>query len=382
MIASILLVFAMSLLVILHSFIGYPLSLYLLTIFSIKNNDEISEEKSVEIIIAAYNEEDIIADKIENSLSLEYPSDKFTITVFSDASSDGTDNIVESYTDEGVTLRRIEGRVGKTECQNITTAESDADIIVYSDANSMYEPDAIKNLIRRFDSDVDCVVGELRYRKKNNVESESVYWLMERLTKKLEGQVGSVVGGNGSIYAVRRSAYVPLPRGAISDFAEPLEVVRNGGRVAYASDALAWENTNQTVSEEQSRRERIVIRAWNSLAQYPDLLNPLRHPLFSYQLWSHTVLRWLTPVFLGIAAISAAFLTVINPVVFGVLLVTQIALYIIAGLGWVLESRNIETPTIIQVPYYFTSLNVSLLKSLVAFVSGKNVVTWETVDRK
>lgn len=377
-------ILTISILAIVHVFITYPLSLPLLSMFtpaSQPSRENLPIVPSVELIIAAYNEEDVIGDKIKNSLSLEYPNDKITITVFSDASTDRTDQIVKSYSDSEVRLRRIEGRVGKTGCQNITVAESEADIIVFSDADSMYKSDAIKNLISKFKPGVGCVVGELRYRKEGRIESEYVYRVYERFIKRWEAQVGSVVGGNGSIYAVRRSSYVGLPEDAISDFAEPLEIVKLGERVEYAKEAIAIENTWSTVNEEQLRRERIVVRAWNTLAKNKSLLSPRKYPLFCYQLWSHTALRWLTPLFLFLILSANGILAWIDFSQFGILLFAQIIFYLVAGAGFLLDRSDLGVPKLIQVPYYFVSLNLGLLNSLLAFIQGTNIRTWENIKR-
>jgi cellulose synthase/poly-beta-1,6-N-acetylglucosamine synthase-like glycosyltransferase len=372
---------AMNMILVIHVFLIYPTSLPILSTITNTRSSSNGDLPSVELIIAAYNEDEVIAEKIQNSLSLNYPQGKITITVFSDASSDNTDEIVESYTDRGVQLKRIEGRVGKTKCQNITVSESTADIIVFSDADSMYEPDAIKELVSKFSPSVGCVVGELKYRSKNSVESESVYRIYERFIKRWEARCSSVVGGNGSIYAVRRKSYVELSSDAISDFGEPLEIVKQDQRVGYAKDAVAWENTGPTIEDEQSRRERIVTRSWNTLAMNKSLLLPWKHPIFSYQLWSHTALRWLTPVFLVMSLVSNSLLAWVNFSIYGPLLLLQLAFYLIAGIGSLLQSFGAATPKLIQVPLYFVSLNIALLKSLVAFIMGQNIKTWETIER-
>ncbi len=190
---------------------------------------------------------------------------------------------------------RIGGRVGKTERQNQVVSIVDTDFIVFSDANSMYEPDAIQKLIAQFSDDVGCVVGELRYRDDSDIEGESFYWKFEQFIKKLESRFNSLVTGNGSIYTTRTNSYVPLPRDVISNFAEPLAIVQSGKLVKYAPDAVTWENTGDSVDSELSRRIRIVIRSRNTVAEHRGLLNPIHYPTFSFQLFSHKVLRWLSP---------------------------------------------------------------------------------------
>lgn len=369
-----------------HTYFSYVISMSLLS--KLTKDEDLESEKSIEdvpdvaLIIAAYNEEEVIAEKIENSLKLEYPREKLEIIVFSDASDDRTDDIVRSYADKGVRLQRIEGRVGKTQCQNEVTEKVNSDIVVFSDANSMYEPDAIGNLIRGFSDGVGCVVGELRYREGNNTEGESVYWKYEQLIKKLESEVGSLVTGNGSIYAVRKDSYVSLSPDMISDFAEPLAIISNGEVVKYAPNAVAWEDTGSSTQSELSRRIRIVTRCWNTVSDYSHLLNPIRRPLFSYQLLSHKLLRWLSPVFLILIGLSNVLLMALNPKrYYRVILSLQAAFYSAVVIGWFFNRFEKPAPTIIHVPYYFIVANYGMLVGLWNFLSGRNIVTWETTDR-
>ncbi|ELY54576.1 family 2 glycosyl transferase [Natronococcus amylolyticus DSM 10524] len=337
---------------------------------------------SVALVIAAYNEEDIIAEKIENSLELEYPDDRLSIVVFSDASSDRTDEIVRSYADEGVDLVRIEGRVGKTECQNRVADAVDEEIVVFSDANSMYEPAAIRELVASFGPDVGCVVGELKYRDSSDVDGESIYWRYESLIKRLESAVGSSVTGNGAIYAVRNSSYVPLRRGAISDFAEPLAIVANGERVAYTADAVAWESTEETVDDELDRRSRIVTRSWHTVANNAGLLNPVRYPVFSFQLLSHKVLRWLSPILLAVALLSnLALVLVSTSPIYLALLGAQLTFYALALAGAALDRTSLSPPTLVHVPHFFLVANYGMLVGLWNFLRRENIVTWNTTAR-
>lgn len=377
-------VFVLALLLLVHTYFLYPGLLYLVaSALPQSEQAEYNTLPSVALVIAAYNEEDVIADKIENSLELSYPDDRLSILVFSDASSDRTDEIVRSYKDAGVELIRIEGRVGKTECQNRVVDRIDEEIVVFSDANSMYEPDAITELVTAFEPNVGCVIGELKYHDSGNVDGESVYWKYESIIKRLESAVHSAVTGNGSIYAVRRSSYVPLSREAISDFAEPLALVSNGKRVKYEPAATAWENTGQTVEEELERRSRIVTRCWHTVASYAQLLNPVAYPVFSTQLFSHKVLRWLSPVLLGIIAVSNVALLVVSshPLYVG-LFGLQAAFYLIAGVGFILDQHNVSAPSVIHIPYYFLMANYGMLLGLWNFLSGRNIITWETATRE
>lgn len=369
---------------IVHTYLLYPLTLTLWARFADDRwADESIELPSVALIIAAYNEEDVIAEKIENSLQLAYPLELLNIVVFSDASDDRTDEIVREYENQGVSLVRIEGRVGKTECQNRVAERVDEDILVFSDANSMYESDAISKLVERFAPDVGCVVGELRYRGSSDVEGESVYWRYESRIKQLESRLHSLVTGNGAIYAVRADSYVPLPRDAISDFAEPLAIVRDGSLVKYAPDAMAWEDTESSTSSELRRRIRIVTRSWNTVTAYRDLLNPFQKPVFAYELWSHKVLRWLSPVLLIVVLVGNVGLVVLtDPLLYQLTLVGQVGFYLLAGMGLIADRLGADDPVITHVPFYFLHSTYGMLLGLLNFLRGRNIVVWETSDRK
>ncbi|MWV65231.1 glycosyltransferase [Halorubrum sp. JWXQ-INN 858] len=367
----------------LHTFFFYPATLYLYNrLCSSDQAVQLDKLPSTALIIAAYNEEDVIAEKIENSLKLEYPTDRLNVVVFSDGSDDTTDEIVRSYENQNVTLVRIEGRVGKTECQNRVAKLVDEEILVFSDANSMYEPDALKELVRGFTPRIGCVVGELRYHDSSNVEGESVYWRYESRIKRLESATSSLITGNGSIYAVHAESYVPQPADAISDFTEPLSILRNGGLVKYAPKAVAWEETEKNATNELNRRIRIVTRSWNSIVRYPDLLNPLSHPRIAYQLWSHKVLRWLSPVFLlAIAVSNVGLVALSNPTFYTIPLVGQGVFYSLAVAGYFSEKGYLKHRAIIHIPFYFIQANYGMFRGLLNFLQGSNVIVWDTSDR-
>jgi len=378
-----LVVFIIACLGLVQAYFGYVLTLQIWSWFEDGRTDLRTDyEPSVALIIAAYNEEDVISEKIENSLQLAYPADKLNIVVFSDESDDRTDEIVKSYADDGVSLERIEGRVGKTECQNRVANMVNEEILVFSDANSMYEPDALSELVSGFTPGVGCVVGELRYQDSSEIEGESVYWRYESWIKQLESFFNSLVTGNGSIYAVRAESYVPQPADAISDFTEPLSIVRNGGRVTYMPSAIAWEKTEVSTDAELQRRVRIVTRSWNSLVRFHDLLNPFQNRKFAYQLWSHKLLRWLSPIFLISLFVSSLGLSLItDTTVFDVALVGQFVFYISALFGWIFDRLGIVDPIITHVPFYFLQANYGMLLGLMNYLGGENIVVWETSDR-
>jgi cellulose synthase/poly-beta-1,6-N-acetylglucosamine synthase-like glycosyltransferase len=340
-------------------------------------NPEWTEPPSVTLIIAAYNEADVIGEKVENALELAYPDEQLEIIVFSDGSTDGTDDIVREYESERVTLIRVEGRVGKTACQNRVIKAASGDILVFSDADSMYNCDAIQALVRAFDRETGCVVGELQYA---DTDGESAYWRYERLIKRLESKTGSTVAGNGAIYAVRANAYEPLPPDAISDFEEGLALLEQGWRVTYQPDAVARERTEDT-SGEFDRRIRIVTRSLHGIGRFRTLLNPLRSPEISFKLHSHKLLRWATPFWLVVILLVSVVLALAGSTFALALLGVQAICYVAAAIGFVLDRQG-RQPRSVYLPYYFLVANYGIAQGLLKYLTSENVVVWETSARE
>jgi len=291
--------------------VGYPLLLQL--IVRVRGERPIRRADitpPVTLVISAYNEADVIRDKLENALALDYPAELLEIVVVSDCSDDGTDELVRSFASRGVTLARMSERRGKTAGLNVAVPALRGDIVVFSDANAIYERDALVKLVRNFaDPSVGYVTGEARYLKSGEAVAdvgERAYWNYEIQMKRLETQLGSMVGGDGAIYAIRRSLWRSLPEDAINDFLNPLQIVAAGWRGVYEPEAVCWEETGGGVRLEYRRRVRIVSRSWRAVFQAPGVLNPFKVGLFAWSLWSHKVLRWLSGVFaIGVSAGAA-----------------------------------------------------------------------------
>lgn len=291
----------------LYIYAGYPLILKLIVL--VRGVRGVRREPilpHVSLVISAYNEARTIREKLENALALDYPADRLEIVVVSDASEDGTDGIVRAFAGRGVRLLRQEARRGKTAGLNAAVPQLGGAIVVFSDANAMYERDAIRMLVRNFaDPEVGCVTGEARYlpgRPTGATLGERAYWDYEILVKRLETDVGSMVGGDGAIYAIRRELWQTLPEDAINDFLNPLQIVEAGWRSAYEPGAVAYEHTAGDARREYRRRVRIVSRSWRAVFQARGVLNPFRAGLFTFCLISHKVLRWMTGLFVGAAA--------------------------------------------------------------------------------
>lgn len=268
----------------------------------------------VSLLISAFNEQDVIASKIDNALALDYPAGLLEIVVVSDASSDGTDAIVGGYAPRGVRLHRQTERRGKTAGLNAVLPTLSGDVVVFSDANAMYQRDAVRKLVRNFsDPRVGCVTGEARYLKGDRSAAdvtERAYWNYEIWIKRLETSVGSMVGGDGAIYAIRKALWQTLPEDAINDFLNPLQIVGAGWRGVYEPEAICYEETAAGIRREWRRRVRIVSRSWRAVFQAPGVLNPFRVGIFAFCLLSHKVLRWFCGLFLALLALTAVSLIV------------------------------------------------------------------------
>ncbi len=268
----------------------------------------------VTLIISAFNEAPVIGRKIENALALDYPPALLDVVVVSDASDDGTDDIVRAFMNSRVTVWRQPSREGKTAGLNAVMSHIASDVVVFSDANAMYDPGAVAALVRNFaDPQVGCVVGEARYTtdtRSSAGRGENAYWSYEIRLKRLESALGSMVGGDGAIYAIRRALWTPLPANAINDFLNPLQIVNAGYRTVYEGDAICYEEPADDMRREVNRRVRIVSRSWRAIFLVPSVLNPFRTGLFALSLFSHKILRWFSAVWLIGAVAGTAGVTI------------------------------------------------------------------------
>ena len=377
-------VFAVSLFLIVYTYLLYPALLWLLTFGRPRQTfPDSTAEPKVSLILAAYNEIAVIAEKLENTLSLSYPAEKLEIIAVSDCSDDGTDEVIASYRNRGVQFKRMEQQSGKTIAQNAGVRLATGDILVFSDANSIFASDALSELVRPFEEPaVGSVCGELRYRNpgaEGAGEGEGLYWRYERFLKRQESRLSSTLGANGGIYALRRELFDELDQAIISDFIMPVRVWRKGFRVVYVPDAVAIETTGATYRDEFRRRRRIIARSWYGLWREAGVLNPLKHRFFAWQMFSHKLMRWLVPVFLFVAFVTN--LLLLSEAIFQYLLIAQLAFYALALVGS-LERRILGRVFLFYVPPYFCAINLGALFGFFSFIAGKRVSTWKPVERR
>lgn len=337
------------------------------------------EDIFVTIIIAAYNEEKVIESKLRNTLELDYPPDNMEIIVASDGSTDKTDEIVHRFSSRGVILNRVEGRKGKTEVQNQTVPIAKGDIIIFSDANALYGHDAVRKIVQNFnDTRVGGVCGKLVY-LKSGIEvgdEEDIYWSFENFLKQRESILSSTLGSTGSIYAIRKDLYKPLPYYIISDFVEPLKVVEQGYRVVYENDAISKEHLS-TVSGAGAfeRRVRINNRTILGLFSTLSLLNIRKYGFVPFQLFSHKILRYLMPFVLVGVFLSNIFL--LNSAVWKICFILQCLFYSFSLIGY-LRRKNPKQSKVFSLPWFFVWTHLAIILAWLRFLKGKKYAIWET----
>jgi cellulose synthase/poly-beta-1,6-N-acetylglucosamine synthase-like glycosyltransferase len=332
------------------------------------------------ILIAAYNEEAGIRRKIEHTLALDYPADLIEILVLSDGSTDRTDAIVESFRDSRVRLLRVAGRKGKTNAQNEGVKIARGEVLIFSDATTIYHSQALRYLASNYaDPKVGAVSGRYQYFDGGGRSPTGLgtiaFWNYENLIKRMQSRIYTITGCCGCIYTVRREAYSALAPDVISDLVQPLHVIRRGYRVVFEDRALAYEETTQSTSEEFSMRVRVITRGINGLLSIPDLLTPWKFAWVSFQLWSHKVLRWLVAPFLVVLLASNFFLW--QGSYYASFLIGQVGFYLVALLSLVLPIHRRWKP--LGIPLYFCTLNAAALCSLIEVLRRKKYVVWETV---
>jgi len=365
-----------------YAYGAYSLVIFLLAAF-VRNPVRKAEiTPRVTLLITAYNEKLDIARKLEESLKLDYPPQLLQIIVASDGSTDGTDDIVLGFASRGVKLVRVEGRLGKTGTQNEAVKHATGDIIVFSDATTTYDPQALRKLVRNYaDPRVGAVSGRYEYRNPSGAPiglGTVLFWKYENAIKSMQTRIWTITGCCGCIYSVRRSAYVPLPRDIISDLCQPLKILESGYRIAFEREAVAYEDALEESKREFSMRVRVISRGMHGLVFMRKLLNPFRTPFVAFQLISHKWLRWLVPLFAVVAFIANA--TLIGRPFYNITFALQVAFYGAALLAYLLEGRA-RFPKLLGVPLYFVTVNFASLVAMRRVFKGIRATTWETVRR-
>jgi cellulose synthase/poly-beta-1,6-N-acetylglucosamine synthase-like glycosyltransferase len=359
---------------ILYGYLGYPLTLAALPARP-SGGRRHESPPGIAIVIAAFNEAHHIVATVRNKLAQAYPPELLDVIVVSDGSVDGTDDVVRAIGDPRVQLLRQEPRQGKTLALNLAVGSTGRPLVVFSDANSLYAPDAVAQLVRPFaDPAVGYVTGRLVYRDPGDTavgSGSGLYMRYESWIRRLESRVGSVVGVNGGIDAVRRELYTPMRADHLPDFVLPLRVVASGHRVRYCEEAVATEEALGRQADEYRMRVRVSLRALHALGEMRALLHP-RHGLFAFQLLIHKVLRYLMVIPLTAALVSN--LVLVHRAAYGWLMAGQVLCYGLALVGWWSGGRIRWKP--VFVPFYFCLINAAAAHALYRYLRGERAVLW------
>lgn len=341
---------------------------------------------TVSFIVAAYNEQDCIRQKLENSLAQDYPADKIEFIFITDGSTDSTPDIIREY--PAVQLLHSPNRGGKSPAMNRAVQSSKNNILIFSDANTMLNKDAVYNIVRHYANEkVGGVAGEkkvLAPAAGKLVAQEGLYWKYESLLKKIDSAFYSVVGAAGELFSLRRSLYEPMSHDIIlDDFVSSLKVAQKGYRIMYEPQACACELPSSSMREEEKRKVRIAAGGFQSIVLLWPLLCFWKYPRLSFLYISHRVLRWtLTPLSLILVYISALVLSFLSDmVIYKVFFMLQTLFYAAVLLYSIAPDKNSSRMKFLQAGYYFVFMNISVIKGFFRYLKGRQPAAWEKAQR-
>ena len=390
------LIFWLLLFILFYTYIGYGLILYL--ILKIKNllffkpNPEPDDlfEPNVCLFVTAYNEKDYVKQKVENSFSLDYPKEKIQYLWITDGSDDGTPNILRKYS--SLEVHHLPERRGKMHAMNRGVKFVKAPIIIFSDTNTILGKNSIREIVAKFRNEkTGCVAGEKRIIEKDADAAagagEGIYWKLESWVKRMDAELNSAVGAVGELFAIRTELFEDVETDTIlDDFMISLRIAQKGYSIAYTPNAYAEETASLNVSEELKRKIRIAAGGIQSLLRLKSLLNPFKFGWFSWQYFSHKVLRWtLSPV-------SCFLILPVNFIIvwqqngwqnlqfYSVMLYLQILFYLLAAVGWYFENKKLHLK-LLFVPYYFLFINYASIRGIFRYFKGKQSAAWEKSKR-
>jgi poly-beta-1,6-N-acetyl-D-glucosamine synthase len=389
--------FFFSFFIILYSYIGYGLIIYLLVkvkrLFKPKALPSTANrqpstvfEPDVTLVVAAYNEADCIEQKLKNSLDLNYPAGKLRWIFITDGSTDATADIIRRYS--GVLLLHQAERKGKAAAINRAMKYVETPYVIFSDANTLINQSAVREILKHYaDPLVAAVAGEKKIisdiRDNAVASGESIYWKYESLLKKLDSELYSVVGAAGELFSVKTAHFHQIAEDIIiEDFVQSLKICMDGYLVRYEPNAYATETASISIREEQKRKVRIAAGAFQAMIILKKLFNVYKYPLLSFQFISHRILRWtLCPLCLVICFFTNALLVVHGETGFYVIfLLVQIVFYAFAVAGWLFAHQNVRIKAF-YIPYYFFFMNLSMFIGFFRFINGKQPVIWDKTSR-
>lgn len=381
-------IFWFAILLLIHAYLIYPFSLFILKLFTDKPT-KITETKlpSISILISAYNEEKVLSERIENIKNLNYDFNKLELIIGSDCSFDKTNEILNQKAQNynWLTIKIFLTRRGKANVLNDLVQLSKGEILVFTDANTMFDKDALINLVSKFsDDNAGGICGRLvlenpdgNFDKSNR---EKLYWKYETEIKKLEGSLGLLVAANGGIYAIRKNLFNRFPndQAITDDLYQTLSVLNQNYKFHYANEAVAKEEVAKELTTEFHRKVRFAETNFQTAKQFRGLLFG-KKLLVSYALWSHKILRWFVPILAIFLLVSNLILINFEKIYF-VTLIIQVGFYFSVLLGFILNKLKINLG-LFSVSYYYFITNLALLIGFIKFLFGKQTFTWDSTPR-
>ncbi|GGG98435.1 hypothetical protein GCM10007415_37520 [Parapedobacter pyrenivorans] len=386
--------FWISLFVICYTYVGYGIVLYCLVISkravgrkARRDWEPIHLLPSCTVVVAAYNEATIIEHKLVNTLALRYPEGKLRYIVVTDGSTDETPELVRKYTE--VVLLHTPERRGKIAAIHRVMNEVETDIVVFTDANTLLNSDALMELCKHYaDPQVGAVAGEKRVYSGSEADAsaagEGFYWKYESTLKRWDSELYSVVGSAGELFSIRRDLYEAVPSDTVlDDFMISMRIAEKGYRVVYEPGAYATEMASENVKEELKRKIRIAAGGIQSISRLRRVLNPFLNPVLTFQYISHRVLRWtITPILLvALFIINANLYFRDSGYIYTLFFYGQVLFYALAIIGYLLERRALKLK-VAFIPYYFCVMNYAVLAGIVRYFRGGQSAVWERSNRK
>ncbi|CAO81406.1 glycosyltransferase family 2 protein [Candidatus Cloacimonas acidaminovorans] len=375
-------VFWISWLLLAYHFVGYGLFLFIITSLFKKAKISIPAPDvypSITVICSAYNEEKVIEEKIRSFLQLNYPKDRIKMIIISDDSTDRTNEIVQKYTDQNISLVIQKPRAGKQNAHNLVLPLLDTDYVLSTDANSIFTPDCVQLLVAKMLSDkrIGLVSGEVKMVKRGSKQSgEAHYWKYEAFLKLMDSRLKTLIGANGPIYLIKRELFSEIPSNSPDDFERVLLTLKRRFIAAYEPQAIIYEEVTEKATEEISRKVRIITQEWCVLKRNIELLNPFRYPAVSFILFSHKVLRWLFFVFVLTGFVSNAFLLQFG--FYRIVFILQVIFYLLGTIGLISQEKGHHIP-LTGIPGYFVAMVYSSALAFWNFLQNKKINLWQPV---
>jgi len=375
-----LILFWGALTLIFYGYVIFPLLVWLYGLFWHRPYESAEITPRVSVIIAAHNEAGSIAARLDNLLALDYPHDQLEVLIASDGSTDSTDAIVRSYASRGITLLALP-RQGKIPALNTAAAAATGEILVFSDANSVFATDALRYLVMPFaDTQIGGVAGNQKYIVKRGIggtiDGERGYWNFDRILKRSQSRAGNVISATGSIYAIRRNLFHPIPPGVTDDFVTSTSVIAQGYRLVFAPDALAFEPVAQSSGIEFGRKVRVTTQGLRAILVMSSLLNPFRYGFYAIQVISHKVVRRLL-VFPLLVLFFVNVLLWNRGLFYQSAMLVQLGFYGCAFLGMLLQQSRLGRLKVFSIPFFFCMVYAASLLATVNILRGRRIELWE-----